>query len=795
MSEVDQSPNAARPAVAFIDARALQDDNYRERGVGQHSASLLDSLRGHDWGGARPRMVALTDPAMPALSVAHRRLFDEIWAHRDLRRAHAAAGRAGGAWLIGLSPMTHDPAWLAAFLTDPAVYRVALFYDLIPLDYPARYLAAASARLDYVQSLAWLRSYNAFAAISRHSGDRLVETLGIDPARVFVSGVAVRPALIAPAGAARPAWADRHTILVAGGGDARKNPECVLLAHARSKPLRAAGTKVAVFGNYGGEQRGDLRGRYVKAGGRTGDLRFVDHVDDAALHALYRDALVTVVPSEAEGFSIPIVESGAAGTPVLASDVGAHPELVDDPAWRFDPAAPAALGTLLERLATSPDDWTALAQAQQDRWRDYTVEQVGARFLAGVIERMPPAPAAPSAPSLGGIARPALAVLSPLPPARSGVGNYTAVTLAPLAAVADLHFFTPTRNATPDPRWASLRSAGAIRFTRRSFDATLSVIGNSDHHSEIYDYLVEHGGASIVHDARQLGFYAWRFGIRAAALLGSRELGRPVSEQDIDRWLNDQGDLPTPFMSEIVAASDPMIVHSAPTAAVIEAQYGKRPDVLPFALYDLIDPDLLRPARRDAIRAELGFDSDEIVIASFGFVSADKSPADILWAAYFLREWGYRPRLVFVGAAERHVKAQLRRLERELKLRNVVTYHDEMVDSDTYRRMLAAADVAVQLRTHFMGQLSGAIADCVGAALPTVASASLAEAMESPDFVARVPDGRSAVLIAERIAGLIEDGAHLSRPFDVATAFVAAHSPRVYSRRLAEVLGLDIEIR
>ncbi len=86
----------------------------------------------------------------------------------------------------------------------------------------------------------------------------------------------------------------------------------------------------------------------------TGSVRFVGRLSDDDLVAMYRAADVSVVPTRAlEGFGLVVLESLAAGTPVIVTDVGGLPEAVrglDDVAV-VPPESPVVLADALLRVA------------------------------------------------------------------------------------------------------------------------------------------------------------------------------------------------------------------------------------------------------------------------------------------------------------------------------------------------------------------------------------------------------------------------------------------------------------
>jgi glycosyltransferase involved in cell wall biosynthesis len=85
-------------------------------------------------------------------------------------------------------------------------------------------------------------------------------------------------------------------------------------------------------------------------------VEFLGHLDRERLHALMRDAALLVFPSEwYENFPVILLEAYAAGLPVVASNIGALPEIVDEGTGRlFDPGSPGSLAASVKALLASP---------------------------------------------------------------------------------------------------------------------------------------------------------------------------------------------------------------------------------------------------------------------------------------------------------------------------------------------------------------------------------------------------------------------------------------------------------
>lgn len=108
--------------------------------------------------------------------------------------------------------------------------------------------------------------------------------------------------------------------------------------------------------------------------------------DDAVLAALYREARLTVLPSEYEAFGLVLLESLSQGTPVVASRVGGIPEFVTDGESgllvRFGDRA--ALSESLERLFADPE----LARRLGSHGQREVVPRFRWEEIAGRIDRV-----------------------------------------------------------------------------------------------------------------------------------------------------------------------------------------------------------------------------------------------------------------------------------------------------------------------------------------------------------------------------------------------------------------------
>ena len=114
------------------------------------------------------------------------------------------------------------------------------------------------------------------------------------------------------------------------------------------------------------------------------DVILTGQVPDEHLAAIYTGAHALVLPSEDEGFGLPAVEALACGTPVVACEIPALREVLDERATFVEPGDLPALiraAETVRRPAPAPPPWT---------WED-----CGPRRTSGRVRTRPARPAAP----------------------------------------------------------------------------------------------------------------------------------------------------------------------------------------------------------------------------------------------------------------------------------------------------------------------------------------------------------------------------------------------------------------
>ncbi len=452
--------------------------------------------------------------------------------------------------LVVLSPFEFWQHYHPPARTPDGPRIVAVVYDLIPFLFQSETIYDIDLMRSY-RTLQELRRYDSLLAVSESTRADCLAMLGLPEHRVVTIGAASDPDFFCPESPEARSQPEpvllelgisRPFVLNVGGSDWRKNHEGMIDAFARlPENLRERLQLVLTFSIFP-DLADALRRRATEAG--IGDaLVLTGEVSDHALRALYRRCVTFVFPSLYEGFGLPLLEAMLCGAAVVAGNNSSQSEVVGDAGLLANAADPADLAVKLATILRDP----ALAQTLRTRALDqagrFRWERAAARATE-VLERLSPGPSGHSlvvpaerttSPEVRttrvagartartglerrpvarsrGAHRPRIAFFSPFPPRKSGISDYSASLIRELTKTYTIDLYHAT-GYLPELGLASdaFECIDGRLFGRfaaaRDYHAVIYQMGNSRHHSFLYETMLTHPGVVTLHDYCVAGFH------------------------------------------------------------------------------------------------------------------------------------------------------------------------------------------------------------------------------------------------------------------------------------------------
>ncbi len=223
-----------------------------------------------------------------------------------------------------------------------------------------------------------LRHVDCFIAPSRFTRDKHIE-LGLEIPIIYL------PYFLPESAEQRPGPSI---------GDSSSSGRPYFLFVGRLEKIKGVQNLIPVFRNRSeydllvagvGEYEEELRRQAKDAG----NIKFLGRRDQLELRELYRNAVALIVPSICyETFGIVIIEAFAVKTPVIAHNLGALPEVIQESGGGFVYNDENHLISAMDRLAGEPDLRNELGLKGYNAYLRYWTEDAHMEQYLGLIQRV-----------------------------------------------------------------------------------------------------------------------------------------------------------------------------------------------------------------------------------------------------------------------------------------------------------------------------------------------------------------------------------------------------------------------
>ena len=794
-----------------LDLQACQSEN-RLRGMGRYSLALAKEMA--QQASNHEVWIALSSQfpdTVEELRVAFDGLVPQnrivTWSAPGPVAGHAPENRPRRqaaeclreAFLASLNPDIVHVASLFEGYTDDAVTSIGAFdctqpnavtlYDLIPLVLQDLYLSQPPYREWYFNKIEQLKRARLWLAISENSRKDAINLLGF-PERRVVNISTAADAIFKPTKLSREQEAalrtrygiNRPFIMCTGGIDHRKNIEGLIAAFAKlPRKVRSAHQLVIVCKTSSSDCK-RLEAAACKAGLAQGELVLTGFVSDEEMVALYNLTRLFVFPSWHEGLGLSVLEAMSCGAAVIGSDATSLPEVIGREDALFDARNEESIAAKMQQVLSDSNFQADLCRHSGIQSRRFSRSESARRALAAFEEMHAENRQSSAETSPVGVAlkKPRLAFVSPLPPERSGIADYSAELLPELARHYEIEAIVDQAEVA-DP-WIKanikIRNSAWFEANANGYERVIYHFGNSTFHRHMFELLERHPGVVVLHDFFLSGVLAHleivgqNPGIWTQALYNSHgyrallDRSRAARQTDINRN--------HPCNREILEQATGVIVHSEFSRRLAAQFFG--PEIAQKMIRVPFLRQLQEGSGRDAARARLGFQEDDFIVCSFGLLNSHKLN-DRLLAAWLASPLAgdKHCRLVFVGEndASAYGANFAKSIEESAsKARISIT---GFADPALYRSYLAAADLGVQLRTLSRGETSAAIMDCLSFGLPVVVNAHGTSAELADETVEKLPDLFTDEELSAALVKLRNDPARRERLARKATAHLRSH--------------------
>lgn len=477
----------------------------------------------------------------------------------------------------------------------------------------------------------------------------------------------------------------------------------------------------------------ETRQKYERLAAKLGILdRLVltGYVEEDVLVDLYRRASVFFFPSRYEGFGLPVLEAMACGLPVVTTNVSSIPEVIGNLAYYCCADDSKDMALALKQAFRERQNEQSRAQKSIQRAREFTWAKTAAsysQFFANTLF---------DANNSRELKHKKVAYVSPWPPQRSGIANYSFEIVSHLKEYVDVTLYLENKQECNTENLDVLVEDLAFLPDKvKNYDCIVYHIGNNTKfHKEIYKMAWQYPGIVVLHEFNIHPFLADAF------------LGTADEYLYEDALIQGHGDLGTTSYKSLKLSGSPPEIWKFPLshalakrslATIVHSLWAKKQlqeienvFVVPMGSVNKTTFDASKSA--SILRKRFGILPNHFLISTFGFVNRLKRIPKILEAIKILVESGY-PVQFFIGGDLIEPTLGIEEKIKSLGISDQVIISGYLSEGD-YEGCLSMSDIVLNLRYPSLGESSAALLKTLGYGKPCIVS-NYQQFAEFPDSV------------------------------------------------------------
>jgi glycosyltransferase involved in cell wall biosynthesis len=254
-----------------------------------------------------------------------------------------------------------NPRHTIKILNSPNSLNVGILYDLIPLQFEDDFLNSKFQRQKYDWQLASLKNRDGLLSISETSRTSWINLVGDEIPMQVIYGGGYNPSALT-----YPEFESRSGVLCIGAESKHKNIERLILAYSKLDQVTREDHPLTIFGIR--SQGSRLRLLRLSKKLRI-DLVIPDYVSQEVLTTRYRSSRLLVMPSLAEGLSLPILEAWSCGLPCIGSQGTVAEELILEKDLLFMADKEIEMYECINRFLTSKGEWMRAFDISMTRYK------------------------------------------------------------------------------------------------------------------------------------------------------------------------------------------------------------------------------------------------------------------------------------------------------------------------------------------------------------------------------------------------------------------------------------------